>query len=108
MFDKSLLFLAHTPLHSVTYSSLHSEAPAVEQPTTKEESVDVDEDEDEYEEDEEDEEEYHYVYEDEEADKEADKEDNEKQESSRMSQDEEKTLQEVKGSHWTCFKPHYV
>lgn len=76
--------------------AVDSEAPAVEQPTTKEESVDVDEDEDEYEEDEEDEEEYHYVYEDEEADKEADKEDNEKQESSRMSQDEEKTLQEVK------------
>lgn len=74
--------------------AVDSEAPAVEQPTTKEESVD--EDEDEYEEDEEDEEEYHYVYEDEEADKEADKEDNEKQESSRMSQDEEKTLQEVK------------
>lgn len=72
--------------------AVDSEAPAVEQPTTKEESVD----EDEYEEDEEDEEEYHYVYEDEEADKEADKEDNEKQESSRMSQDEEKTLQEVK------------
>ncbi|XP_044060077.1 amyloid-like protein 2 isoform X3 [Siniperca chuatsi] len=66
-----------------------SETPADEQPTQKEEPVDEDEEE------EEDEEEYHYVYEDEEADKE---DEDEKKESSRMSesQDEDKTLQEVK------------
>ncbi|XP_038548312.1 amyloid-like protein 2 isoform X2 [Micropterus salmoides] len=66
-----------------------SETPADEQPTQKEEPVDEDEEE------EEEEEEYHYVYEDEEADKE---EEDEKKESSRMpeSQDEDKTLQEVK------------
>ncbi|XP_070684714.1 amyloid beta precursor like protein 2 isoform X1 [Pempheris klunzingeri] len=70
-----------------------SETPADEQPTQKE--VPVDEDEDEEEEEEEDEEEYHYVYEDEEADKE---DEDEKKESSKMSdsQDEDKTLQEVK------------
>ncbi|XP_045930447.1 amyloid-like protein 2 isoform X1 [Micropterus dolomieu] len=68
-----------------------SETPADEQPTQKEEPVDEDEEEEE----EEEEEEYHYVYEDEEADKE---EEDEKKESSRMpeSQDEDKTLQEVK------------
>ncbi|XP_044060079.1 amyloid-like protein 2 isoform X5 [Siniperca chuatsi] len=68
-----------------------SETPADEQPTQKEEPVDEDEEE------EEDEEEYHYVYEDEEADKE---DEDEKKESSRMSesQDEDKTLQEVKDS----------
>nr|XP_057935101.1 amyloid-like protein 2 isoform X2 [Doryrhamphus excisus] len=67
-----------------------SEAPADEQPTRKEESLD---DEDEDAEDEE-EEEYHYVYEDEEADK----DDDDKQESSRMSdsEEEDKTLHEVK------------
>ncbi|XP_034403748.1 amyloid-like protein 2 [Cyclopterus lumpus] len=65
-----------------------SETPADEEPTQKEEPVD------EYE-DEEDEEEYHYVYEDEEADKE---DEYEKKESSKISesQDEDKTLQEVK------------
>uniref|UniRef100_A0A3B5BIK4 Amyloid beta precursor like protein 2 n=1 Tax=Stegastes partitus TaxID=144197 RepID=A0A3B5BIK4_9TELE len=53
-------------------------------------------DEEEEDEEEEDEEEYHYVYEDEEADKE---DEDEKKESSKMSesQDEDKTLQEVKG-----------
>ncbi|XP_051813716.1 amyloid-like protein 2 isoform X5 [Acanthochromis polyacanthus] len=67
-----------------------SETPADEQPTQKEEPVDEDEDEEE-----EDEEEYHYVYEDEETDKE---DEDEKKESSKMleSQDEDKTLQEVK------------
>lgn len=67
-----------------------SETPTDEQPTPKEEPVHEDEDEDE-----EDEEEYHYVYEDEEADKE---DEYEKKESSKMSesQDEDKTLQEVK------------
>ncbi|XP_071061440.1 amyloid beta precursor like protein 2 isoform X6 [Pseudochaenichthys georgianus] len=66
-----------------------SEAPAEEQPTQKEEPLGDDEDE------EEDEEEYHYVYEDEEADKE---DEYEKKESRKMpeSQDEDKTLQEVK------------
>uniref|UniRef100_A0A4W6CDT0 Amyloid beta (A4) precursor-like protein 2 n=1 Tax=Lates calcarifer TaxID=8187 RepID=A0A4W6CDT0_LATCA len=66
------------------------ETPADEQPTQKEEPVDEDEDEEE-----EDEEEYHYVYEDEEADKE---DEDEKREGSKMSesQDEDKTLQEVK------------
>uniref|UniRef100_A0A8C2XRH8 Amyloid beta (A4) precursor-like protein 2 n=1 Tax=Cyclopterus lumpus TaxID=8103 RepID=A0A8C2XRH8_CYCLU len=60
----------------------------IDEPTQKEEPVD------EYE-DEEDEEEYHYVYEDEEADKE---DEYEKKESSKISesQDEDKTLQEVK------------
>ncbi|XP_070826120.1 amyloid beta precursor like protein 2 isoform X4 [Chaetodon trifascialis] len=69
-----------------------SMTPADEQPTQKEEPVGEDEDE---EEEDEDEEEYHYVYEDEEADKE---DEEEKKESSRMSesQDEDKTLQEVK------------
>ncbi|XP_059186695.1 amyloid-like protein 2 isoform X4 [Centropristis striata] len=67
-----------------------SETPADEQPTQKEDPVDEDEDEDE-----EDEEDYHYVYEDEEVDKE---DDYEKKDSSKMSesQDEDKTLQEVK------------
>lgn len=67
-----------------------SETPADEQPTQKEELVDEDEDEDD-----EDEEEYHYVYEDEEADKE---DEYERKESNKMSesQDEDKTLQEVK------------
>ncbi|XP_071352025.1 amyloid beta precursor like protein 2 isoform X1 [Trachinotus anak] len=67
-----------------------SETPADEQPTQKEEPVDEDE-----EEEEEDEEEYHYVYEDEEADKE---DEDEKKEGSKMSesQDEDRTLQEVK------------
>lgn len=67
-----------------------SETPADEQPTPKEDPVDEDEDEEE-----EDEEEYHYVYEDEEADKE---EEDERKEASKMSesQDEDKTLQEVK------------
>uniref|UniRef100_UPI0037E86E3B amyloid beta precursor like protein 2 isoform X5 n=1 Tax=Semicossyphus pulcher TaxID=241346 RepID=UPI0037E86E3B len=67
-----------------------SEAPADEQPTQKEEPVDVDDDDEE-----EDEEEYHYVYEDEEMDKE---DEEEKKESNKMSesQDEDKTLQEVK------------
>ncbi|KAM8769474.1 amyloid-like protein 2 isoform X2 [Acanthopagrus latus] len=69
----------------------NSETPADEQPTQKEDPVDEDEDEEE-----EDEEEYHYVYEDEETDK--DNEEDEEKESSRMdeSQDEDKTLQEVK------------
>ncbi|XP_070762616.1 amyloid beta precursor like protein 2 isoform X2 [Enoplosus armatus] len=69
-----------------------SETPADEQPTQKEEPVDEEE---EQEEEEEDEEEYHYVYEDEEADKE---DEDDKKESSKMSesQDEDKTLQEVK------------
>uniref|UniRef100_A0A3B5BDQ0 Amyloid beta precursor like protein 2 n=1 Tax=Stegastes partitus TaxID=144197 RepID=A0A3B5BDQ0_9TELE len=68
-----------------------SETPADEQPTQKEEPVDEEEEDEE----EEDEEEYHYVYEDEEADKE---DEDEKKESSKMSesQDEDKTLQEVK------------
>uniref|UniRef100_A0A671XPM5 Amyloid beta (A4) precursor-like protein 2 n=1 Tax=Sparus aurata TaxID=8175 RepID=A0A671XPM5_SPAAU len=59
---------------------------------SKEDPVDEGEDEEE----EEDEEEYHYVYEDEEADKE---DEDERRESSKMdeSQDEDKTLQEVKG-----------
>ncbi|TDH14753.1 hypothetical protein EPR50_G00024050 [Perca flavescens] len=67
-----------------------SETPADEQPTQKEEPAQGEEDEDE-----EDEEEYHYVYEDEEADKE---DEDEKKEISKMSesQDEDKTLQEVK------------
>ncbi|XP_078102013.1 amyloid beta precursor like protein 2 isoform X3 [Sander vitreus] len=67
-----------------------SETPADEQPTQKEELAQGEEDEDE-----EDEEEYHYVYEDEEADKE---DEDEKEEISKMSesQDEDKTLQEVK------------
>ncbi|XP_042341991.1 amyloid-like protein 2 isoform X1 [Plectropomus leopardus] len=67
-----------------------SETPADERPTPKEEPVHEDEDEDE-----EDEEEYHYVYEDEDIDKE---DEYEKKESSKMSesQDEDKTLQEVK------------
>lgn len=82
------------PLHSIISASLPllpSETRAGEQPTQKEEPVDEDE-----EEEEEDEEEYHYVYEDEEADKE---DEDEKRESSKMldSQDEDKTLQEVKG-----------
>ncbi|XP_030262068.1 amyloid beta precursor like protein 2 isoform X2 [Sparus aurata] len=69
----------------------NSETPADEQPTQKEDPVDEGEDEEE----EEDEEEYHYVYEDEEADKE---DEDERRESSKMdeSQDEDKTLQEVK------------
>ncbi|XP_035857307.1 amyloid-like protein 2 isoform X2 [Sander lucioperca] len=67
-----------------------SETPADEQPTQKEEPAQGEE-----EEDEEDEEEYHYIYEDEEADKE---DEDEKEEISKMSksQDEDKTLQEVK------------
>ncbi|KAM3615429.1 uncharacterized protein V6R79_002164 [Siganus canaliculatus] len=70
----------------------NSETPADEQPTQREEPVEEDEDE---EEEEEDEEEYHYVYEDEEADKE---DEDDKKESGKMSesQDEDKTLQEVK------------
>lgn len=93
LFDKSPLFLA-SPL-SLNLPRLLpplSETPADEQPTQKEEPVDEDKDEEE-----EDEEEYHYVYEDEEADKE--EEEDEKKETSKMSesQDEDKTLQEVKG-----------
>ncbi|XP_032361845.1 amyloid beta precursor like protein 2 isoform X5 [Etheostoma spectabile] len=67
-----------------------SETPADEQPTQKEGPVQGEEDEDE-----EDEEEYHYVYEDEEVDKE---DEDEKKEIGKMSesQDEDKTLQEVK------------
>lgn len=94
LFDKSLPFLAsstftQSPLPSLFFLFL-SEAPAEEQPTQKEEPLGDDEDE------EEDEEEYHYVYEDEEADKE---DEYEKKESRKMpeSQDEDKTLQEVKG-----------
>uniref|UniRef100_A0A8C9Z8G2 Amyloid beta (A4) precursor-like protein 2 n=1 Tax=Sander lucioperca TaxID=283035 RepID=A0A8C9Z8G2_SANLU len=66
------------------------DTPADEQPTQKEEPAQGEE-----EEDEEDEEEYHYIYEDEEADKE---DEDEKEEISKMSksQDEDKTLQEVK------------
>ncbi|XP_030007124.1 amyloid-like protein 2 isoform X2 [Sphaeramia orbicularis] len=66
-----------------------SETPADEQPTQKEDPVYEDEDEED-----EDEEEYHYVYEDEEAEKdiEADK----KQSKMSDSQDDDKTLQEVK------------
>ncbi|XP_034722398.1 amyloid-like protein 2 isoform X7 [Etheostoma cragini] len=69
-----------------------SDTPADEQPTQKEVPVQEEEDEDE-----DDEEEYHYVYEDEEADKE---EEDEKKEISKMSesQDEDKTLQEVKAT----------
>ncbi|KAL3057705.1 hypothetical protein OYC64_008042 [Pagothenia borchgrevinki] len=72
------------------YAVEDSEAPAEEQPTQKEEPLGDDEDEED-----EDEEEYHYVYEDEEADKE---DEYEKKESRKMpeSQDEDKTLQEVK------------
>lgn len=78
-------------LHSLTQSSpLHSEAPADEQPTQKEESVDDYKDEEE----EEDEDEYHYVYEDEEAEKE---DEDEKKESKMSESQEDKTLQEVKG-----------
>ncbi|KAM7412699.1 hypothetical protein PAMA_020194 [Pampus argenteus] len=67
-----------------------SETPADEQPTQKEEPLEEDEDEEA-----EDEDEYHYVYEDEEADRE---DEDGKKESSNMSesQDDEKTLQEVK------------
>ncbi|XP_068173073.1 amyloid beta precursor like protein 2 isoform X4 [Antennarius striatus] len=67
----------------------NNETPTDEQPTQKEEPVDEDEEEEE----EEDEEEYHYVYEDEEADDE-----DEKKESNELpeTQDEDKTLQEVK------------
>uniref|UniRef100_A0AAZ3QU03 Amyloid-like protein 2 n=1 Tax=Oncorhynchus tshawytscha TaxID=74940 RepID=A0AAZ3QU03_ONCTS len=68
-----------------------SEAPADEQPTTqKEEPLD---------EEDEDEEEYHYVYEDEEADREEEEEEEEKKERDSVpeSQDEDKTLTEVKG-----------
>ncbi|XP_042153700.1 amyloid-like protein 2 [Oncorhynchus tshawytscha] len=67
-----------------------SEAPADEQPTTqKEEPLD---------EEDEDEEEYHYVYEDEEADREEEEEEEEKKERDSVpeSQDEDKTLTEVK------------
>ncbi|XP_063762738.1 amyloid-like protein 2 isoform X5 [Eleginops maclovinus] len=72
------------------YAVEDSEAPTEEQPTQKEEPLGDDEDEEE-----EDEEEYHYVYEDEEADKE---DEYEKKESRKMpeSQDDDKTLQEVK------------
>ncbi|KAK1899994.1 Amyloid-like protein 2 [Dissostichus eleginoides] len=93
-FDKSLPFLASSPFTQSPPPSLFflflSEAPAEEQPTQKEEPLGDDEDEEE-----EDEEEYHYVYEDEEADKE---DEYEKKESRNMpeSQDEDKTLQEVK------------
>ncbi|XP_010738000.2 amyloid beta precursor like protein 2 isoform X2 [Larimichthys crocea] len=68
--------------------------PAEAQPTQKEEPVEEDEED---EEEDEEEEEYHYVYEDEETDKE-DEDEDEKKESSKMSdsQDEDKTLQEVK------------
>lgn len=92
LFDKSPLFLAPTPsLNHHCLLPFLSETPTDERPTPKEEPVHEDEDEDE-----EDEEEYHYVYEDEEADKE---DEYEKKESSKMSesQDEDKTLQEVKG-----------
>ncbi|XP_029372843.1 amyloid beta precursor like protein 2 isoform X3 [Echeneis naucrates] len=67
-----------------------SKTPADEQPTQKEEPVDEDEDEEV-----EDEEEYHYVYEYERPEEEAE---DEKKEGSKMSesQDEDKTLQEVK------------
>ncbi|KAF0030155.1 hypothetical protein F2P81_016886 [Scophthalmus maximus] len=69
-----------------------SETAPDEQPTQKEEPLDGDED---GEEEEEDEEEYHYVYEDEEVDRE---DEDEKKDGSKMSesQDEDKTLQEVK------------
>lgn len=92
LFDKSVLFLASTPSLRLFPLCYLSETPADERPTQKEEPVDEDEEEEE----EEDEEEYHYVYEDEEADKE---DEDEKRESSRMAenQDEDKTLQEVKG-----------
>ncbi|XP_019128523.1 amyloid beta precursor like protein 2 isoform X5 [Larimichthys crocea] len=70
--------------------------PAEAQPTQKEEPVEEDEED---EEEDEEEEEYHYVYEDEETDKE-DEDEDEKKESSKMSdsQDEDKTLQEVKAT----------
>ncbi|XP_008307209.1 amyloid beta precursor like protein 2 isoform X2 [Cynoglossus semilaevis] len=70
----------------------NSETPVEEQPTQKEEPLEEDEDEQEVDDEEE---EYHYDYEDEDMDKE---EEEEKTESSKTteSQDEEKTLQEVK------------
>ncbi|XP_055751128.1 amyloid-like protein 2 isoform X12 [Salvelinus fontinalis] len=67
-----------------------SEAPADEQPTTQKEEEPLDEED-------EDEEEYHYVYEDEEADREEDEEEEKKERDSvPESQDEDKTLTEVK------------
>ncbi|XP_041734126.1 amyloid-like protein 2 isoform X8 [Coregonus clupeaformis] len=67
-----------------------SEAPTDEQPTTQKEVEPLDEED----EDEEDEEEYHYVYEDEEADREEEEE--KERDSVPESQDEDKTLTEVK------------
>ncbi|XP_052321616.1 amyloid-like protein 2 isoform X11 [Oncorhynchus keta] len=69
-----------------------SEAPADEQPTTQKEEEPLDEED-------EDEEEYHYVYEDEEADREEEEEEEEEKkerDSVPESQDEDKTLTEVK------------
>nr|XP_046171893.1 amyloid-like protein 2 isoform X2 [Oncorhynchus gorbuscha] len=67
-----------------------SEAPADEQPTTQKEEEPLDEED-------EDEEEYHYVYEDEEADREEEEEEEKKERDSvPESQDEDKTLTEVK------------
>ncbi|XP_045580882.1 amyloid beta precursor like protein 2 isoform X13 [Salmo salar] len=67
-----------------------SEAPADEQPTTQKEEEPL-------EEEDEDEEEYHYVYEDEEADREEEEEEEKKERDSvPESQDEDKTLTEVK------------
>lgn len=78
-------------VHSLTQSfPLHSEAPADEQPTQKEEPLDDYKDDEE----EEDEDEYHYVYEDEEAEK---GDEDEKKESKMSESQEDKTLQEVKG-----------
>lgn len=96
LFDESCLFLASPFTHlSPLYTpfSFHSETPVEEQPTQKEEPLEEDEDEQEVDDEEE---EYHYDYEDEDMDKE---EEEEKTESSKTteSQDEEKTLQEVKG-----------
>ncbi|XP_010901359.2 amyloid-like protein 2 isoform X6 [Esox lucius] len=70
-----------------------SEAPADEQPPTQKEEEPVEEEDDD--EEEEDEGEYHYVYEDEEADREEDEEKTDKDTVSE-SQDEDKTLIEVK------------
>ncbi|XP_064831447.1 amyloid-like protein 2 isoform X12 [Oncorhynchus masou masou] len=67
-----------------------SEAPADELPTTQKEEEPLDEED-------EDEEEYHYVYEDEEADREEEEEEEKKERDSvPESQDEDKTLTEVK------------
>uniref|UniRef100_A0A4W5L0M8 Amyloid beta (A4) precursor-like protein 2 n=1 Tax=Hucho hucho TaxID=62062 RepID=A0A4W5L0M8_9TELE len=69
-----------------------SEVPADEQPTTQKGEEPLDEED----EDEEDEEEYHYVYEDEEADREEEEEEKKEGDSVPESQDEDKTLAEVK------------